>query len=303
MVQNATTVESSIELVLDEGVDNSSESNEVSGYDISDKVMCDMQPDDGNTVNNIPIEASTEQITSDAPAPADIGNNVGETVETIATNRVEIQAPLAPTTTNDSALQSSTLSIVSASMAVDKLDDGRYEILGVAHWFDPEVKVPVGAWTAIITQDDGRYDLSSVLDEFVERDEVRVGVASQSEFIHELATQFPGRKTYSEKHVTAVLVKFAHREVVSFGLEPQDGFCDAEKVLGSIRLQRRTMVGHTSVWKFLEALKWTAGRTTLKVKRVFKKEAEEEKAYLSSPKYQELLSAMKLMEEEEEEEE
>ena len=42
-----------------------------------------------------------------------------------------------------------------------------------------------------------------------------------------------------------------------------------------------------------------AGATTLdEVKRVFEKEAEEEKAYLASPKHQKLLSALKLIEEE-----
>ena len=70
------------------------------------------------------------------------------------------------------------------------------------------------------------------------------------------------------------------------------------KVSASILLQWRTVVGHTSVYKFMTTLVWKEGKTTLgEIERVFKMEAEEEKAYLASAKYQKLLLALSFIEE------
>jgi hypothetical protein len=163
----------------------------------------------------------------------------------------------------------------------------------VAHWFDLNAKK-----IAVITPDNGLYDISDVSHRFDETDNVNMGPTLLAEFVEELRTQFPSRKTYSEKQVITVFVKLAYRETASFGLAPQDGFCEIQKNLSSIMLKRRIVLSYTTVYRFLESLEWKKGRTTLKeVKRVFEVEAKEKRAYLASVKYQTLLVALKLMEE------
>jgi hypothetical protein len=246
---------------------------------------------------NFPDGVCAEQLSSKDLAPAHIAQDGTVVDELDAMDSVDMQSP-PPISANDSTPPSFAASTKPAPTISTEPGDGRYNMSGFAHWFDAESNVPVSALTAKITPDDERYEISSVAHWFVEKADVRIGTVSLSEFIDELASQFTCRKTYSEKHVVTILVKFAYREVTSYDLEPQDGFCNAKKVVASILLQRRTMIGHTSVYKFLKSLAWKEGRTTLReIERVFKVEAEEEKAYLASPKYQKLLLALSFIEE------
>jgi hypothetical protein len=160
-----------------------------------------------------------------------------------------------------------------------------------------EAKAPISAWSVIITPDDGSYDISGVAEWFIEKEnDVSMGTLSLAEFVKELTSQYPGRMSYSKKPVLTVLAKFPYGEIASYGLKPQDGACDIDKILSSIMLQMRIPIGHTTVYKFLKSIVWKGGMMSLaEVERVFKLKAEEERAYLASPQYQKMLRALEFM--------